>query len=139
MAFGILYDFLMGQSIEAYRFFGAHFEKRGITSGVVFRLYAPLAEDVSVVGDWNGWDYSRDKMNKIDDSGTWEIFIPNLHNYQGYKYHFKNAKGHYVDKADPFAFYSEMRPLTASRLFDIENFAWHDEQWLETRDRKSVV
>ena len=50
MAFGILYDFLMGQSIEAYRFFGAHFEKRGITSGVVFRLYAPLAEDVSVVG-----------------------------------------------------------------------------------------
>ena len=135
MAFGILYDFLMGQSIEAYRFFGAHFEKRDTNTGVVFRLYAPLAEDVSVIGDWNGWDVTRDKMERIDDSGTWEIFIPSLHNYQGYKYHFKNAKGVYVDKADPFAFYSEMRPMTASRLFDIENFAWHDEEWLQTRTR----
>ena len=135
MAFGILYDFLMGQSIEAYRFFGAHFETRDGVSGVVFRLYAPLAEDVSVVGDWNGWDYTKNKMDRVDDSGTYETFIPNLYNYQGYKYHFKNAKGEYVDKADPFAFFSELRPLTASRLFDIENFAWHDKKWLENRDR----
>ncbi|MCQ2799979.1 MAG: 1,4-alpha-glucan branching protein GlgB [Bacilli bacterium] len=135
MAFGILYDFLNGQSIDAYKYFGAHFEKKGEESGVTFRLYAPMASDVSVIGDWNGWDVGANKLSKIDDSGTWEIFIPGLTNYQSYKFHFRNAKGEYVDKADPFAFYSELRPETCSRLFDIENFIWHDEKWLSCRNR----
>jgi len=135
MAFGILHDFLMGQTIEAYKYFGAHFEKRGVTSGVTFRLYAPMADDVSVIGEWNGWDVGANKMSKIDDSGTWEVFVPEIFNYQSYKFHFKNAKGEYVDKADPFAFYSELRPETCSRVFDIENFMWHDDSWLATRDR----
>ena len=60
MAYGILYDFLMGQTIEAYRYFGAHFVEKDGRSGVMFRLYAPLADDVSVIGDWNGWDVTRD-------------------------------------------------------------------------------
>ena len=139
MAYGILYDFLMGQSIEAYRYFGAHFITKKIdgkeTSGVAFRLYAPLAEDVSVIGEWNNWDVTQDKMEKVDFSGVYELFIPGLTNYQSYKYHFKNAKGEYVDKADPFAFFSELRPNTCSRLFDIENFAWHDDKFLSSRDR----
>ena len=141
MAFGslydflTLYDFLMGQSIEAYRFFGAHFGENNGKYGVTFRLYAPMASDVSVIGEWNNWDATKNKLNKIDDSGTWEIFIEGLTNYQSYKYHFKNAKGEYVDKADPFAFLSEHRPLTASRLFDIENFVWHDNSWMSQRDR----
>lgn len=135
MAFGVLYDFLVGQSIDAYRFFGAHFVENNGKYGVTFRLYAPMASDVSVIGDWNNWDVTKDKLNKIDDSGTWEIFIEGLTNYQSYKYHFRNAKGEYVDKADPFAFFSELRPLTASRLFDIENFFWHDGEWMSQRDR----
>ncbi|MCI7069141.1 MAG: 1,4-alpha-glucan branching protein GlgB [Mollicutes bacterium] len=139
MAYGILYDFLMGQSIEAYRYFGAHFLDKEIdgkkVSGVVFRLYAPLANDVSVIGEWNNWDVTRNKMEKIDSSGVFETFVPGLHNYQSYKYHFLNAKGEYVDKADPFAFFSELRPNTCSRLFDIENFIWHDETFLKKRDR----
>ena len=138
MAFGLLYDFLMGQSIEAHQFFGAHFVENYNNSkqnGVVFRLYAPMADDVSVIGEWNGWDYGAHKMNKIDDSGVWEVFIPNLKNYQSYKFHFKNAKGKYVDKADPFAFYSENRPGTCSRLFDNRFFQWHDDSWLRHRNR----
>jgi 1,4-alpha-glucan branching enzyme len=145
MAYGILYDYLMGQTSHAFDYFGAHFgeklipAKKGVKankqSGVYFRLYAPLAEDVSVIGDWNGWDVRANKMEKIDPSGCFEVFVPNLHNYESYKFHFKNAKGQYVDKADPFAFYSEMRPQSCSRLFDIENFAWHDKAWLSTRDR----
>lgn len=135
MAYGILYDFLMGQTIDAYKYFGAHFVKDGDESKVIFRLYAPMAEDVSVIGDWNNWDVTKDKMNKIDDCGVWEIVIPNLYNYQNYKFHFKNSKGKYVDKADPFAFYSELRPRTSSRLFDVEGFIWHDEEFLEKRDR----
>ncbi len=135
MAFGLLYDYLMGQTIDAYTYFGAHFEKWDGVDGVVFRLYAPCAQDVSVIGEWNGWDVRVHKMNRIDDSGTWEIFIPGLQNYQSYKFHFLNAKGEYVDKADPFAFYSEFRPNTCSRLFDYSDFAWHDYPWMSTRTR----
>ena len=153
MAYGILYDYLMGQTIEAYSYFGAHFtsveeevevlsegkgkkkkEKRQIY-GVVFRLYAPMADDVSVIGEWNGWDVRVNKMMKVDDSGVWECFIPGLHDYQSYKYHFRNAYGVYVDKADPFAFYSEYRPQSCSRLYDIEGFPWMDGDWMKSRDR----
>ncbi|MDY0178070.1 MAG: 1,4-alpha-glucan branching protein GlgB [Bacilli bacterium] len=139
MAYGILHDFLTGQTTKAYEYFGAHFTTQKIdgreVDGVVFRLYAPLARDVSVVGDWNSWDVGAHKMNKIDSSGVFEIFIPHLKNYANYKYHFKNAKGIYVDKADPFAFYSELRPGTCSRLFDYRNFIWHDSEYLKHRTR----
>ena len=135
MAFGLLYDYLVGQCIEAYKYFGAHFEEKDGQSYVTFRLYAPMADDVSVIGEWNNWDVTKDKMAKIDDAGVWEVSIPNLHNYQCYKFHFKNAKGKYVDKIDPFAFCSELRPGTCSRLFDTRNFAWHDDEWLKTRTR----
>ena len=135
MAFGLLYDYLTGQCIEAHNYFGAHFEEKDGQSFVTFRLYAPMADDVSVIGEWNNWDVTKHKMKKIDMAGVWEISIPNLVNYQCYKFHFKNAQGEYVDKIDPFAFYSELRPGTCSRLFDIRNFAWHDDKWLKSRTR----
>ena len=135
MAFGLLYDFLMGQCIEAHNYFGAHFETKDKVEGVTFRLYAPSALDVSVIGDFNSWDVGAHKMNRIDDSGVWEVFIPGVKNYQSYKYHFKNAKGVYVDKADPYAFFSEHRPGTCSKIFDNRNFAWHDDPWLKKRTR----
>ena len=122
MAYGLLYDFLNGQCIEAHSYFGAHFSEKNGQTVVTFRLYAPMADDVSVIGEWNNWDVTRDKMKKIDDCGVWEIEIPNLHNYQCYKFHFKNAQGNYVDKIDPYAFHAELRPGTCSRLFDIRNF-----------------
>ena len=84
MAYGLLYDYLTGQCIDAYNYFGAHFIETKVgrkkEKGVVFRLYAPLADDVSVIGEWNYWDVGAHKMNKIDDSGVWEIYIPNLEN-----------------------------------------------------------
>lgn len=135
MAYGLLLDFLYGQTIDAYQYFGAHFEKRGRTSGVVFRLYAPGADDVSVIGEWNGWDVGANKMAKVDDSGVWEVFVPGVLNYQSYKYHFRNAHCNYVDKADPVAFYSELRPNTCSRVFDYTGFVWHDEDWMKARTR----
>ena len=140
MAYGILYDYLMGQSQEAYRYFGAHFgsytdEAGKLHSGVTFRLYAPCADNVSVIGSWNGWNPEVNPLNKVDASGVWEGFVEGLHNYDSYKFHFRNARGEYVDHADPFAFYSELRPGTCSRLFDIENFAWHDADFLAKRTR----
>lgn len=135
MAYGLLYDFYFGQTIEAYHYFGAHFETRDGVPGVVFRLYAPRAEDVSIIGEWNNWDVRTHKMNKIDEGGVFELFIPHLSNYQSYKYHFKNAKGKYVDKADPYAFFSELRPNSCSRLFDYEGFIWHDKKYMGKRTR----
>ena len=135
MAFGLLYDYLNGQCIEGHNYFGAHFNEEKGQKIVTFRLYAPLADDVSVIGEWNNWDVTKDKMKKIDDSGVWEVSIPNLQNYQSYKFHFKNCNGQYVDKIDPYAFYSELRPGTCSRLFDIRNFAWHDDPWMKKRTR----
>ena len=93
MAYGLLFDYLTGQCIEAYKYFGAHFESREVKEiisiplkkdpsrtkkssrkklieGVVFRLYAPCASDVSVIGDWNNWDPGIHKMNKVDESGV---------------------------------------------------------------------
>ncbi len=139
MAYGLLHDFLTGNTTRAYEYFGAHFiasETEGKKErGVIFRLYAPLAEDVSVIGSFNNWDVGAHKMQKVDLAGVWEIFIPGLKEYESYKYHFRNAKGQYVDKADPYAFYSEYRPATCSRLFDIENFIWHDSSYMKSRNR----
>jgi len=144
-------EFLTGQSIHAYKYFGAHFteientssqtqstkknKKDSTIKGVMFRLYAPLANDVSIIGDWNDWQPGVHQMNKIDDRGIFELFVPGLENYQAYKYRFRNAKGVYVDKADPYAFYSEKRPGSCSRTFDIRDFIFHDQKYLEKRTR----
>lgn len=135
MAFGLLYDFLMGQTIEAYKYFGAHFVKQDGQEGVVFRVYAPLAKEISVIGEFNSWDPRNHRMNKIDESGVYEIFIPNVKNYQTYKYHILNALGQYVDKQDPFGYFSEMRNGSCSKLFDIDGFIWHDKKYMSKRDR----
>ena len=66
MAYGLLLDFLYGQAIDSYKYFGAHFEKKGRVKGVMFRLYAPSADDVSVIGEWNNWDVTVNKMAKVD-------------------------------------------------------------------------
>ena len=88
MAYGLLNDYLLGQTIDAYKYFGAHKEIRDGVEGYVFRLYAPMAKDVSVIGEFNNWNPVVNKMNLIDISGTWEIFIPGVKNYQTYKFHF---------------------------------------------------
>ena len=135
MAFGLLYDFLMGQSIDSYKYFGAHFVKQDGVDGVVFRVYAPLAREVSVIGEFNDWNPYNHVMKKVDEAGVFEIFISGLKNYQSYKYHILNCNGVYVDKQDPYGYYCEYRPGSCTRLFDVENFIWHDESYLKSRNR----
>ena len=101
MAFGILNDFLFGQTLEAHKYFGAHFitqekitktpkgrNKKVSEKGVLFRLYAPLADDVSIIAEWNSWTAGASAMHKVDISGVWELFVPGLSNYLSYIYHF---------------------------------------------------
>ncbi len=135
MAYVLLYDFLMGQTVKAYQYFGPHFETIDGIEGVTFRVYAPLAKEISLIGEFNDWNLFANKMNKIDDSGVFETFVPGAKNYQSYKFHIKTCDDRYVDKMDPFGTFSEMRPGSCSRLFNVNNFAWHDDEFLKNRDR----
>lgn len=130
-----LNEFLNGQSIDAFKYFGAHVAYQGDVKGAIFRVYAPMARDVSLIGDFNSWNPSTHKMKKIDYRGVYEIFVPNVENYAFYKYQILGCDGYVKDKQDPYAFFSDVRPLTCSRFFDVENFVWHDQTYRRQRTR----
>ncbi len=121
-----------GKAFFMYDFLGAHLTRFRGKDGVVFRVWAPAARSVSVVGDFNGWNESTHIMKLLSDGyGIWELFIPGLREYDVYKYSITGQNGQSVMKADPYAFHSETRPGTASKIYDIDGFAWKDEKWLK--------
>ena len=122
---------------EAYEFLGAHLCEINGQQGAMFRVWAPNAKLVSVVGDFNGWQTDANKMMPVAD-GIWELFIPNLKEYDAYKFAVSGADGKTVFKADPFAFHTETSPANASKLFNINNYAWQDEVWLKNRESKNI-
>ena len=124
---GILYD--------AYEKLGAHpCEKAGV-SGVRFAVWAPNALRVSVVGDFNMWDGRLYEMERLSDSGGFEIFIPELKVGDMYKYEVKFGNRDVGLRADPYGFYSELRPATASIVWDQNSYSWQDEDWKEKRSK----
>ena len=126
MAYGVLYDFLMGQSIEAYKYFGPHFVIDDDKEGVIFRVYAPMAKEVSLIGEFNNWNPGSHVMKKVDDAGVYEVFVQGAKDYQSYKYHILTMNNEYIDKQDPFATYGEYRPGSCSRLFNVEDLGNDD-------------
>lgn len=129
-------SYLQGQSHDAWKHFGAHFKKNDKgEDGIEFMLYAPLAKKVNLTGDFNGWSIYGSEMEKIDDRGLYYAFIKGGNEYQSYKYHILGCDGLWRDKADPFAFFAELRPSSASRTFNIEGMIFHDNDYLKTRDR----
>ena len=124
--------FSSGDAVRAYDFFGAHTVNWDGREGVVFRVWAPNALSVSVVGDFNGWDNSAHFMHRID-SGSWEIFVEGLKPFELYKYCVETPCCEKILKADPFAFHSETRPDNASIVYDIGEYCWGDEQWFADR------
>ena len=116
--------FHAGTLTEGWRWFGAHpTEKRG-KQGWGFRVWAPHAKSVSVVGDFNGWDKQANRLIHVGE--VWEGFIPGLTEYTAYKYAVTGEDGRVRMKADPYGFHTETRPATASKLYDIEGFRWTD-------------
>ncbi len=116
--------FHAGTLTEGWRWFGAHpAEKRG-KPGWGFRVWAPHAKAVSVVGDFNGWNEQANRLIRIGE--VWEGFIPGLTEYSAYKYAVTGEDGEVRMKADPYGFHTETRPATASKLYDIEGFRWTD-------------
>ena len=120
--------FFGGTDSEAYRFLGAHRAQRGGEEGYLFRLWAPNAARVSVVGDFCAWDENAFPMARSEHS-LWERFIPGLKQFDAYKYAVTSARGKTVLKADPYAFHAETRPGTASKLYDLPDYRWGDETW----------
>ena len=128
-----IYLFHQGTNYKSYEILGSHFGVKDKKSGVFFRVWAPKADEVSVLGDFNLWDLNLAvPMQRISDNGVWEVFIPGLKKFDSYKYAVKHA-GKTVLKADPFAFHSETPSKTASKVYDIDGYKWKDAEYLKNK------
>ena len=133
-----LYLFHQGNNAQAYKFFGSHTANIGGQDGIIFRVWAPRAVDVCVVGDFNHWNREMNYMNKISDGGIWELFIPGLKQFDNYKYSIRTTGGQIKLKADPYGYHMETRPNTASKVYDIDCYKWTDEKWMKEKETKDV-
>lgn len=125
-----IYLFKQGNNFEAQRFFGAHFETRGETTGVCFRVWAPRAKSVSVVGDFNSWVPGATAMRNIDpEGGIWECWVSGMAQFDIYKYCITTQEDELLFKADPYAFHAETRPANCSKVYDLSGYEWHDDAW----------
>ena len=122
-----------GNHWDLYQKFGAHFTKVDGVEGTIFCVWAPNAQRVSVVGDFNHWDGRVYPMRKLLGSGIWEIFLPGIKEGAHYKFEVKGYHGEICLKSDPFAFYGQHGLQTASIVYDLGRFAWSDESWMKYR------
>ena len=129
-----LYLFAEGRNYQSHELLGAHPELSAGVAGVRFRVWAPAAARVSVVGEWNDWDGRRHLMQNLGVSGVWELFIPGVLAGQRYKFELRASRnGDVLLRADPYARASELRPATASRIPGPPVWRWQDGDWLERR------
>lgn len=131
-----LYLFYQGKNYEAYKFFGVHSRKKGRGKYFVFRVWAPNAVSVSVVGDFNKWDRSSDPMELIAD-GVWEAEISGLSQFDIYKYSIQTSDGRTILKADPYSSHFETRPGTASKIYE-SSYEWGDKAWYEEKKKRII-
>lgn len=129
-----LYLWSEGNHHRAWEKMGAHLIEVDGTAGTRFAVWAPNAQSVSVIGDFNGWDEEAHIMNNLGNSGVWELFIPRVAQGELYKYVIRSQWNDYhAEKTDPFGFSCEIRPQTASRVWDISGYDWGDADWMAHR------
>ena len=121
------YDFYIGEEFEAYQYLGAHCTE----SGVIFRTYAPNAIKISVIGEFNRWQETP--MSKVYDGNFWECMIATAKAGQAYKLRIYKKDGKYIDHCDPYGYYAERRPNTASIIFDLSRYSFRDREWMQIR------
>lgn len=133
-----LYLFHQGTNYHAYEMLGAHFVERDGKKGVRFAVWAPHAKSISVVGDFNEWDTRVNPMTRGRDGEIWEVFIPDIEEGSVYKYAIEPQwGGPRIMKADPYGFYAEKKPNTASRVYDLSKYEWKDGDWFEQKKKES--
>jgi 1,4-alpha-glucan branching enzyme len=133
-----LHLFNEGTHLRLYDRLGAHLERREGRDGAAFAVWAPDAEAVHVVGDFNGWDGNATPLWPRGVSGIWEGWVPGVAKGQLYKYRVRGKNGHVQDKADPYGVFQEAPPSTASIVWDLE-YAWGDAEWMRTRGQRNAV
>lgn len=125
-----------GTYYKVFDKFGAQITEENGETGVRFTTWAPNAESICVIGEFNGWTEGRNEMEKVHDSGLWSLFIPGLKQGDTYKYSIRH-EGHYMRKIDPYAFRSEVRPKNACVVHDINTYQWKDSDWMSGRKSRS--
>jgi 1,4-alpha-glucan branching enzyme len=132
-----LHLFAEGQHWNIYDKFGAHLRTIGDAAGVYFAVWAPNAQRVSVVGDFNNWDGRVNPMRKLVGSGVWELFVPGIKQGAHYKFEIRTQTGALLLKSDPFAFFNQHGKSTASLVYDLGRYTWSDSAWMESRRTKN--
>ena len=127
------YLFGQGTHYDLYKKLGAHKKTVNGVDGVLFAVWAPNAQRVSVIGNFNGWNPALHMMSKTSPVGIHEIFIPRIDEGEMYKFQVKTVDGFCVDKTDPFGFTQQQRPETASIVVDLDKHNWKDKEWIEHR------
>ena len=129
------YLFGQGTHYDVYRKLGAHPVKQGKKEGVYFAVWAPNAQAVSVIGEFNDWNEQAAPMKKAGPIGVFETFVPGAKIGQLYKFFIVGMNGEHIYKADPYANEAELRPGTASRITDIGDYKWKDTTWMKNRQK----
>ena len=130
-----LFLFHQGTNFRAYEMLGAHVMEQNGKKGVRFTVWAPHAKEVSVVGDFNNWDTRVNKMSKLGDGEIWNLFIPDVGPGTVYKYAIlPQHEGPHIMKADPYGFFAEKKPETASIVYDMGNYKWKDSKWSKFKE-----
>ncbi|MDE6909179.1 MAG: 1,4-alpha-glucan branching protein GlgB [Lachnospiraceae bacterium] len=132
------YVFGQGTHYEIYKKLGAHFCKKGKKDGVFFAVWAPNAREVYVIGEFNDWNEGAAPMERLGEGGIFAAFVEGVAEGQMYKYVLVLPDGRRLYKADPYANYAEMRPGTASKVYDLNHFKWTDKKWMTDRDKKDM-
>ena len=130
--------FNKGTHYKIYDKLGAHPTTIDGVTGVIFRVWAPNARRASVIGDFNAWDGRVHQMRVLDHSGIWEIFIPGLGQGEIYKFEIRTKEMSTLEKSDPYQYFGELRPKSASVVWSIDDYQWQDNEWLKKRRNRNV-
>ena len=133
-----LYLLGKGEHLEAYKVLGAHPRIIDGIDGTSFAVWAPNAQRISVVGDFNAWDGRRHMMRRLGGSGVWEIFIPGVAEGEHYKFEIRGPHGDIFLKTDPYGFFAQHDLRTACMVTDLERYAWRDQNWMEQRASRNA-
>ncbi len=133
-----LHLFAEGNHLQLYEKFGAHLRNIGGVDGVYFAVWAPNAQRVSVVGDFNGWDGRVNPMRRLLGSGVWELFLPGVGEGAHYKFEIRTPRGALLLKADPFGLFSQHGKQTSSLVYNLDRYQWSDGEWMDARPARRL-
>lgn len=134
-----VYLFHQGTNFEVYKLLGSYLFEKGNKTCAVFRVWAPSAVSVSVVGDFNQWSGLASPMSRISDGGIWECTVENVKVFDNYKYRVESDTGEIILKCDPYGFHFESAPGNATKLYRLGHYRWNDQEWIAQREKKNIL